>query len=106
MRKLESSANAIREPTRPHSDHAREPERRSTGFQSAVSQVFNLPRFRRTEGASKVQALADWKSAMQQIENLRYGPDAPFSVEVFCNPPFVFLLYKMSDLQLLQFANR
>jgi hypothetical protein len=40
-------------------------------LQSAVSQVFNLPT------AAREQRSADYKSALQQIKNLRYAKHVP-----------------------------
>src|SRR5438309_499591 len=47
--------------------------RRSADFQSAVSQVFNLPAATQTlRKLFHPRAAADCKSAIRQIENLRY----------------------------------
>jgi hypothetical protein len=45
---------------------------RSADFQSAVSQNCILQSRRRLEAAASVRRPADYKSAIQQIENLRY----------------------------------
>jgi hypothetical protein len=50
--------------------------RRSADFQSAVSQICNLQTVRRGEDSPLILSAADYKSAIQQIENLRYG-DCP-----------------------------
>ena len=50
----------------------REMKARSADFQSAVSQEFILRSVCRRAAAAKVECPADWKSAIQQIGNLRY----------------------------------
>jgi hypothetical protein len=45
----------------------------SADLQSAVSQISNLLALHRVGPSPKSPALADYKSAIQQIENLRYG---------------------------------
>jgi hypothetical protein len=44
----------------------------SADFQSAVSQIFNLLGAEQIPGRSAVYRIADCKSAIRQIENLRY----------------------------------
>ena len=46
---------------------------RSAGFQPAVSQGFQPAEPRRYRGGFCFRAAADWKSAIQQVGNLRYG---------------------------------
>jgi hypothetical protein len=50
----------------------REMKGSSADFHSAVSQEFILWKARRCAAAAKIQCPADWKSAIQQIGNLRY----------------------------------
>jgi hypothetical protein len=57
-------------------------------FQSAVSQVFNLLGLRRRRAPlqdddAHQRSPADCKSAIQQIENLRYPFGAPVCYEIF-----------------------
>ena len=48
------------------------PELRSADFQSAVSQGFQPAELGKIAMRERVPGTADWKSAIQQIGNLRY----------------------------------
>jgi hypothetical protein len=50
---------------------------RNADFQSAVSQVFNLPGVQKVGGANSLDRLAECNSAIQQIANLRYADRTP-----------------------------
>src|SRR6266850_4345523 len=49
---------------------------RSADFQSAVSQGFQPAERANNGGHKNIRCPADWKSAIQQIGNLRYSPCA------------------------------
>ena len=63
----------------------------SADFQSAVSQNCILPSVRTLE-AHKRRCPADYKSAIQQIENLRYFVTGPAICGLNAFPPWAMLL--------------